>query len=230
MEQTTPPVGRRERKKAATRQALADAALELFLARGFDAVGVREIAETADVSVTTLFKHFPEGKVALLFDEDADREAALVAAVRDRPAGQPIPQALRDHLTSARSAERRADPRLRGFQSLVDGTPELREHSRRMWLRHETALSAAIAESSGLPADDPACLALAHFALAAAGLAATRTGSTTGNAGNAGFDPAAEIDADPQPGGHPDVAALTRIFALLEHGWAAVAASPPDPA
>ncbi len=216
VEQTTPSVGRRERKKAATRQALADAALALFLERGFDAVGVREIAEAADVSVTTLFKHFPEGKVALLFDEDADREAALVAAVRDRPAGQSIPQALRNHLTSARSAERRADPRLRDFHALVDGTPELREHSRRMWLRHETALAAAIAESSGLPADDPACLALAHFALAAAHLAAARIG----------IGP----EAEPAAGRNPGNAALERIFALLEHGWTAVAASPPDSA
>src|SRR3954467_4440710 len=84
-----PAVGRRERKKAATRQALADAALELFLARGFDNVGVREIAEAADVSTATLFKHFPT-KESLVFDLDAEREAALVAAVRDREPGQPV--------------------------------------------------------------------------------------------------------------------------------------------
>ncbi|HWO62981.1 MAG TPA: helix-turn-helix domain-containing protein, partial [Umezawaea sp.] len=60
--------GRRERKKAATRQALADAALRLFLERGFDAVGVREIADAADVATTTLFKYFPT-KESLVFDE-----------------------------------------------------------------------------------------------------------------------------------------------------------------
>ncbi|MFD6073807.1 TetR/AcrR family transcriptional regulator, partial [Amycolatopsis lurida] len=48
--------GRRERKKAATRQALADAALKLFLERGYDQVSIRDIAEAADVSTTTLFK------------------------------------------------------------------------------------------------------------------------------------------------------------------------------
>ncbi|WP_280431681.1 helix-turn-helix domain-containing protein, partial [Nocardia brasiliensis] len=66
--------GRRERKKAANRQALADAALRLFLERGYDAVGVREIADAADVSVATLFKHFPGGK-----------EARGVGQGRDRP-------------------------------------------------------------------------------------------------------------------------------------------------
>ncbi|MGY5138836.1 TetR/AcrR family transcriptional regulator, partial [Streptomyces nigrescens] len=64
-------MGRRERKKAATRQALADAALRLFLERGYDQVSIRDIAEAADVSTTTLFKHFP-GKEALVFDADSD--------------------------------------------------------------------------------------------------------------------------------------------------------------
>lgn len=80
----TEPTGRRERKKAQTRQSLADAALELFLGRGYDQVGVKDVADLADVSVTTLFKHFPV-KEALVFDQEDDLEAALVAAVRDRP-------------------------------------------------------------------------------------------------------------------------------------------------
>lgn len=80
----TEVIGRRERKKAQTRQALADAALKLFLERGYDEVGVKEVADAADVSVTTLFKYFPS-KEALLFDQDDDIEAALVAAVHGRP-------------------------------------------------------------------------------------------------------------------------------------------------
>ena len=55
----TQTIGRRERKKAATRKSLADAALRLFLDRGYDQVSIRDIAEAADVSTTTLFKHFP---------------------------------------------------------------------------------------------------------------------------------------------------------------------------
>src|SRR3954471_6936813 len=93
----TEVIGRRERKKAQTRKALADAALELFLDRGYDQVGVREVADAADVSVTTLFKYFPS-KEALVFDLDEDIEAALVAAVRDREPGRPILQALREHI------------------------------------------------------------------------------------------------------------------------------------
>ena len=50
--------GRRERKKAATRQKIADTALALVAERGDDAVGIREVAAEADVAVTTLFSHF----------------------------------------------------------------------------------------------------------------------------------------------------------------------------
>ncbi|MFL6119086.1 TetR/AcrR family transcriptional regulator [Actinophytocola sp.] len=189
--------GRRERKKAATRQALADAALRLFLERGYDDVGVREVAEAADVSVTTLFKHFPDGKEALVFDQGDDREAALVAAVRDRPAGQSIPQALRHLLRGSRQV--RADPRFPDFLHLIDTTPALREYARRLWLRHENTLAAAIAADTGLPEDDPGCQALAHFALDAVTLTHGRDDAET---------------------------ALDRIFTLLDNGWTAMTKEP----
>lgn len=156
----TEVVGRRERKKAQTRQALADAALALFLERGFDQVGVKEVAEAADVSVTTLFKHFPS-KEALVFDRDDDIEEALVLAVRGRPPGYTIVDALREHMLRDS-----ADGPDEEFIRLLESTPALRDYARRMWMRHETALAHAIAEESGAPQDDVACAALARFALA----------------------------------------------------------------
>jgi hypothetical protein len=50
-----------------------------------------------------------------------------------------------------------------------------------MWLRHEVALANAIAGDSGLPADDAACRALAHFTLEAVAL-------VRGQAGDAAID------------------------------------------
>ncbi|MBD0740474.1 TetR/AcrR family transcriptional regulator [Streptomyces sp. CBMA29] len=182
MTETT--MGRRERKKAATRQALADAALKLFLERGYDQVGVKDVAEAADVSTTTLFKHF-SGKEALVFDMDADKEAALVAAVRDRPAGRTIPDALRTHILATRFAHP-DNPRLTEFLDLVENTPALRDYSHRMWLRHQTALARAIAADIGVPADDPSCAALALFALEAPSL--TRNHPDPRHALNGAFD------------------------------------------
>ncbi|GHF41602.1 AcrR family transcriptional regulator [Amycolatopsis bartoniae] len=189
----TEPLGRRERKKAATRQALADAALRLFLERGYDEVGIREIAEAADVSTTTLFKHFP-GKEALVFDQEDEIKDALLAAVRDRPAGQSIPAALRDHVLRARLPK--DDPQWIRLAEFVARTPALRDYARRMWLRHEADLAAVIAEEAGLPADDASCRALAHFAL------------ETRDLGHGSADPEA---------------ALRRAFDLLERGWEGLA-------
>lgn len=185
------PMGRRERKKAATRQAIADAALRLFLERGYDDVGIREIADAADVSTTTLFKHFPV-KEALVFDEEADHEAGLLAAVRERPPGRSIPAALCEHALRCRGADADSDPRFAAFLELVNSTPALRDYHQAMWLRHTAALAKAIAEESGLAADDPACTALAHFALEA--------------------PRAARAHDDPRE-------ALIRAFDLLDNGW-----------
>ena len=80
-----PATGRRERKKAETRQALVAAARRLFLERGYDEVTVAQIADEADTAVTTLFNHFPDGKEALVFGDTADeneRALSLAAAVR----------------------------------------------------------------------------------------------------------------------------------------------------
>ncbi|MGW7517875.1 TetR/AcrR family transcriptional regulator [Streptomyces sp. NPDC054796] len=192
------PIGRRERKKAATRQAIADAALRLFLERGYDDVGIREIADTADVSTTTLFKHFPV-KEALVFDREADMEAGLLAAVYERPRGQSIPAALCEHALRCREAAPDADPRFATFLRLVNDTPALRDYHQAMWLRHTTALAAAIADESGLAADDPACTALAHFSLEA--------------------PHAARAHGNPRE-------ALTRAFDLLDNGWRALTSRP----
>lgn len=188
----TPAIGRRERKKAATRQAIADAALELFLERGFEQVSVRDVAERADVSTTTLFAHFP-GKEALVFDREAEVEAELAAAVRERPAGQDVVEALRAHALASwgRIA---SDPRRGRFAALVEQTPALREYWERMWMRHAGALGAVIAEELGREADDLACSALARFVLEIPALATSR---------------------------HDPRAAVETVFDLLTHGWQA---------
>lgn len=165
---TVQGTGRRERKKAATRAAIADAALRLFLDRGYDQVSVKDVADAADVAVTTLFQHFP-GKEALVFDQDEDREAALVAAVTDRPAGQSVLDALQTYYEGSRALT--LDPALREFLQLIRITPPLREYARRMWTRHETSLARAIATSTGAPGDDIGAAALARFALEALDLA-----------------------------------------------------------
>ncbi|MEV1025671.1 TetR/AcrR family transcriptional regulator [Streptomyces sp. NPDC050264] len=160
---TEPPIGRRERKKAATRQAIADAALRLFLERGYDHVSVRDVAEAADVSPTTVFKHFT-GKEALVFDQEESTDARLTAAVRRRESGQDVIEALRRHVLDT-WLPIAAHPQREEFNHLVESTPALRAYAERMWIRHTDTLGAAIADEFGVEHGNLACAALARFAL-----------------------------------------------------------------
>src|SRR3954463_1747669 len=81
--------GLRERKKRQTREVIAHAALELFTARGFDAVTVADVARAADVSEKTVFNYFA-AKEDLVFHTGAERRAALIEAVRPRPPGASV--------------------------------------------------------------------------------------------------------------------------------------------
>ncbi|MCQ8193904.1 TetR/AcrR family transcriptional regulator [Streptomyces rugosispiralis] len=139
--------GRRERKKAATRATILEAATQLFLARGFDAVTVREIADAADVSPKTVFTHFPH-KEALVFSDERERHERLIAAVSGRPAGTSISDALKAHYL-AEIAALTSEPQSR-ILALMEDTPALIDYAEKMWLRHEDALVSAITEDFGL--------------------------------------------------------------------------------
>lgn len=148
---TPEPIGRRERKKAATRKNISDVATMLFLERGFDNVSIREVADAADVSPTTVFAHFSQ-KEALVFDEDDEQRDRLVAAVRNRPAGVTINRALHDFYAEEIDVnfEEHGDQVARRFMNFLNETPALRDYASKMWLRHEDALAAAIADELGL--------------------------------------------------------------------------------
>jgi AcrR family transcriptional regulator len=168
---TTP--GRRERKKAATRRALSEAARRLFLERGFDKVTVAEIAEAADTAVSTLFVHFPAGKEALILGDGAEREEALAAAVRDRPRGTSILQALRDFLATRGPFEADPGEEARQVTELVVTTPALRAYARAMWTDNEESLAKVIAAETGRDADDLSLRLLARYVLEIPDLAGT---------------------------------------------------------
>jgi len=87
----------RERKKAATRQAISDVATRLFEEHGFEQVTVAQIAEAANVSVKTIFNYFGT-KEELFFDADDRLLAGYVAALRDRGPGVSPTQVMRASL------------------------------------------------------------------------------------------------------------------------------------
>jgi len=79
---------RRERKKEQTRARIYAAAMEQFLARGYDAVTIDEICAAADVARGTFFLHFPT-KDSLL-GEYGRQAAAELAAVLELETGSAV--------------------------------------------------------------------------------------------------------------------------------------------
>ncbi|MBQ0865671.1 TetR/AcrR family transcriptional regulator [Streptomyces sp. RK75] len=185
------PSGRRERKKAATRQKIADTALELFLERGYDAVGIRDVAAEADVAVTTLFSHFASKEV-LVFEQDEDFEQRLTQAVTGRTPHEPLIPALRReilalvrHCTADSAAP---------IRRMIDESPALRKYEESMRLRHAESLATAIAADPGLSQTTTACRTIARFVIDAYALA--------------------RESADPE-------AAVDEIFRMIEAAWEA---------
>jgi AcrR family transcriptional regulator len=75
--------GLRERKKQRTRQALIDAAVQLFAEKGYDETTVADIAAAADVSTRTFFLHFP-AKEAVVFANSTGRIDLALAVIDSR--------------------------------------------------------------------------------------------------------------------------------------------------
>lgn len=97
--------GRRERKKQRTREALIQAAFELFQAKGFDATTVEEIADAVDVSSRTFFRYFAS-KEDLPLTVQEEQVHAVLAALEARPPEEPVLTALRNATVSvARATE-----------------------------------------------------------------------------------------------------------------------------
>ncbi|MFE4800009.1 TetR/AcrR family transcriptional regulator [Streptomyces sp. NPDC056708] len=186
----TVPSGRRERKKAATRQKIADTALRLFLERGYDTVGIRDVATEADVAVTTVFSHFAS-KEALVFEQDQGFEQRLTQAVTIRAPHEPLIPALRReiqalvrHCTADSAAP---------IWRMIDESPALREYEESMRLRHAESLATAIAADPDLSQTTTACRTIARFVIDAYSLARDA--------------------ADPQT-------AVDEIFPMIEAAWA----------
>jgi AcrR family transcriptional regulator len=86
-------LGLRERKKTETKAAIQQAVLLLALGRGLDAVTVDEIAAAANVSVRTFHNYFGSKEEALVAAWVSEFRVHI-EALRDRPAGEPILDAL----------------------------------------------------------------------------------------------------------------------------------------
>jgi AcrR family transcriptional regulator len=112
--------GLRERKKAATREALSAAALRLALAHGLENVRVDDIAEAAGVSPRTYNNYFASREQAIVAAVTAERTSRIAAALRAR-AGEPLAEAVVEAVVEQYVSEPTGD----AF-TLITTTPRLR--------------------------------------------------------------------------------------------------------
>ncbi len=194
----------RERKKAETRQRIADVATAMFVERGFDTVTVAEVAEAAGVSKVTVFNYFTR-KEDIFFDRGPQAEELLTAAVRDRPAGTSPLRAFRGLLVDLAARQHPLGgfrERYCAFWRTILDSPALLARLREATEEMERLLTRLIAET----ADDPQ-----PRLTAAVAIATFRTTYTAGVARMLAGARAEEVTAD-------HIAALDHGFDILAGG------------
>ncbi len=153
--------------RSARRAQLLSAAREVFVAKGYHAAGMDDIAERAGVSKPVLYQHFP-GKLELylaLLDQSSEE---LQAAVREALASTTdnklrvtaTMQAYFDFVGAESSTFRLV------FESDLTSEPAVRDRVDRVQQESAEQVSAVIAEDAGLSDDQAHLLAVGLIGMA----------------------------------------------------------------
>ncbi|MFB9519279.1 TetR/AcrR family transcriptional regulator [Streptomyces cremeus] len=146
--------GLRERKKQATRAALAEAAVRLAAEHGAENVTVEAISSAAGVSARTFFNYFDSHDDAFLMVDPAVGERVR-RAVREAPAALPVLDVLREAFAAelADVEERHEIWSLRA--KVFQRSPYLLVRGLGAHMAEEQELAAAVAERLGGGPDEP---------------------------------------------------------------------------
>jgi AcrR family transcriptional regulator len=144
--------GLRERKKARTREAIIDAALDLFGSKGFEATTIEDIAAAAEVSPRTFFRYF-DSKPDLIMARSGGKEHEIGPRLAARPRGEALLDAVRA-VVRAELDDHLADPLLVRELQVMLTTPSLRKLAREHFLEEEADMVGAVADRLGVGHDD----------------------------------------------------------------------------
>ena len=167
-EQTTgqkPRGGRLPRRER--RVQLLDSALEVFVAQGYHAAAMDDIAERAGVSKPVLYQHFP-GKLELYLalldsacDEVIDNCRAALAATHDNKTRVAAAMAaFYSYVAGERAAFRLV------FESDLTSEPAVREHVERVTSECAAMIADVIHDDTGLPGEQSRLLAVSLVGMA----------------------------------------------------------------
>src|SRR4051794_28605337 len=148
----SPEPGLRERKKARTRELIAETARDLFVEHGFERVTVSEIARAADVSQKTVFNYFPT-KEDIFYWQLESFEEEMLGAVRSREPGESILAGFKRFLLSRSGLLGQHDPeareRLVAITRMIMESPSLLTREEQVLAANAQSLAEVIAQEAG---------------------------------------------------------------------------------
>ncbi|MET0863445.1 MAG: TetR/AcrR family transcriptional regulator, partial [Nakamurella sp.] len=159
----TDQAGLRERKKDATRRALAEAALDLAIERGYAAITISDITEAVGVSRRTFSNYFSSKAECVAavtqgwFDD-------IMFSIHEAPAELPLDDLLFGALTQVAAF---VPERWEKIVSLCNSEPELQSMMAAVDAAHVEQLAIVVGARVGLPAEDIRVRMLSSFGITA---------------------------------------------------------------
>lgn len=168
MEEHDPAVGRpglRERKKQKTRQTIVEVASRLFAEQGYTETTLSQVAEEAEVALSTIFNYFP-GKPEIVFAViDSIIESARERIVNRPEAEDAISAVLAWVTTVLPEVEQPYTQAIRRLPEIVSSHPDLRAGERLRFALLEDALADGFARDLAEPAEGMRARVMAAIAL-----------------------------------------------------------------
>jgi AcrR family transcriptional regulator len=151
---------------ARVREALIDAALELFARDGFDPTPTDRVAERAGVSSRTFFRYFPT-KESVVFHRDHGFMRSFAAAYVAQPRDLDDYDAVRATFVALADGFGALRTRVETYRAAVDSSPVLIGREQEQLGAHAHTIAVAIAARHGVtaPRDDAYTLASVSLAL-----------------------------------------------------------------
>jgi AcrR family transcriptional regulator len=145
---------------AKTRQALVDAALEHFAARGYENTTTEEIAEAAGVSPRTFFRYFPTKESVLFFGEYSFIKS-FTGLYLAQPETMTEVHAMCASFVALAPSVGRLRQQIKVYHQAVASSPTLLGRERQNHQENRQTVAHAIAQRRGLPDSDASCELLA---------------------------------------------------------------------
>jgi mycofactocin system transcriptional regulator len=141
------------RRRSTTWDHISNVAIELFAARGFDAVSVDDVAEAAGIARRTLFRYYASKNALPWGDFDAHLDH-MRELLNDLEPDVPIGQALRTALLAFNSFDEQETARHRQRMRVILQTAALQAYSMTMYAGWRAVVAGFVAQRLGAKVED----------------------------------------------------------------------------